>query len=112
MKQSITFDVDDVKQDVAGEKFEAGLSSSRARVLLTPKEESKLWRKVDLKLMPMISLMYLLCFMDRGNIGNAKLDGLITQLKLDGNQYNVALTLFFISYSILDCPAKCVSILA
>ncbi|KAI5990312.1 MFS general substrate transporter [Pisolithus orientalis] len=106
MKQSITFDVDDVKQDVAGEKFEAGLSSSRARVLLTPKEESKLWRKVDLKLMPMISLMYLLCFMDRGNIGNAKLDGLITQLKLDGNQYNVALTLFFISYSILDCPAN------
>ncbi|KIO01592.1 hypothetical protein M404DRAFT_16215 [Pisolithus tinctorius Marx 270] len=93
MKQSITFGVDDVKQDIAGEKFEAGLSSSRPRVLLTPKEESKLWRKVDLKLMPMIALMYLLCFMDRGN---AKLDGLITQLKLDGNQYNVALTLFFV----------------
>ncbi|KAI6143719.1 MFS general substrate transporter [Pisolithus tinctorius] len=106
MKQSITFGVDDVKQDIAGEKFEAGLSSSRPRVLLTPKEESKLWRKVDLKLMPMIALMYLLCFMDRGNIGNAKLDGLITQLKLDGNQYNVALTLFFVSYSILDCPAN------
>ncbi|KIN94861.1 hypothetical protein M404DRAFT_17159 [Pisolithus tinctorius Marx 270] len=94
MVQSITFDADDVQQDhIAGEKSEAGLSFPRAPVLLTPKEESQLWRKVDLKLMPVIALMYLLCFMDRGN---AKLDGLMTQLGLDGNQYNVALTLFFI----------------
>lgn len=107
MVQSITFDADDVQQDhIAGEKSEAGLSFPRAPVLLTPKEESQLWRKVDLKLMPVIALMYLLCFMDRGNIGNAKLDGLMTQLGLDGNQYNVALTLFFISFSILDCPAN------
>lgn len=67
MKQSITFDADDVRQDhIAGEKSEAGLSFSRAPVLLIPKEESQLWRKVDLKLMPIIALMYLLCFMDRG----------------------------------------------
>lgn len=33
---------------------------------LTKDEESKLWRKVDWHLMPILSLMYLLSFLDRG----------------------------------------------
>jgi hypothetical protein len=36
---------------------------------LTPEQESKLWRKIDLRLMPILSLMYLFSFLDRGNIG-------------------------------------------
>ncbi|KIJ14065.1 hypothetical protein PAXINDRAFT_13182 [Paxillus involutus ATCC 200175] len=63
---------------------------------ITEAEEIKLWRRIDLRLMPMISLMYLFSFMDRGNIGNAKLDGLMTQLNLTGDKYNIALTMFFI----------------
>jgi hypothetical protein len=35
--------------------------------------------------------MYLCAFLDRGNIGNAKLEGLTTQLNLTGNKYNIAL---------------------
>ncbi|KAI6100929.1 major facilitator superfamily domain-containing protein [Pisolithus croceorrhizus] len=88
MTQLVAFDSDDARQDIAGEKSEAVLSLPSARIPLTPKEESQLWLKVDLRLMPIIALMYLLCFLDRGN---AKLDGLMTQLKLDGNQYNIAL---------------------
>ncbi|KAJ6625864.1 hypothetical protein B0H10DRAFT_2001105 [Mycena sp. CBHHK59/15] len=33
--------------------------------VLTPAEERRLWRKVDLRLMPILSLMYLLSFLDR-----------------------------------------------
>jgi len=33
---------------------------------LTPEQERKLWRKVDMRLMPILSLMYLLAFLDRG----------------------------------------------
>ncbi|KIJ64854.1 hypothetical protein HYDPIDRAFT_132016 [Hydnomerulius pinastri MD-312] len=63
---------------------------------LTPEQEARLWRRIDLRLMPIITLMYLLSFMDRGcalNViaGNAKLDGLTTQLNLTGNKYNIAL---------------------
>ena len=36
---------------------------------LTPEQERKLWRKIDLWLMPMLTLMYLCSFLDRGNIG-------------------------------------------
>lgn len=33
---------------------------------LTEAQELKLWRKVDLRLMPILSLMYLFSFLDRG----------------------------------------------
>ncbi|KAF9558966.1 MFS general substrate transporter [Agrocybe pediades] len=75
---------------------------------LTAEQERKLWRKVDLRLMPILSLMYLLSFMDRGNIGNAKLQGLVTQLHLKGNEYNIALTMYFIPYCLFECPANLV----
>ncbi|KAI6041664.1 putative pantothenate transporter [Pisolithus marmoratus] len=77
-----------------------------AQVNLGPERERKLWRKIDVRLLPMISFMYLFSFMDRGNIGNAKLEGLVTQLHLTGSQFNTALSVFFISYSLFDFPAK------
>ncbi|KAG6330234.1 hypothetical protein ID866_8855 [Astraeus odoratus] len=62
-----------------------------ATVTLSPEQERKLWRKIDVRLLVIITLMYLFSFMDRGNIGNAKLEGLVTQLHLTGNQFNIAL---------------------
>ncbi|KAJ6521970.1 MFS general substrate transporter [Mycena vulgaris] len=75
---------------------------------LSAEEERKLWQKIDLRLMPILSLMYLLSFLDRGNIGNARLQGLETQLNLTGNKYNIALTMYFIPYCIFECPANMV----
>ena len=36
---------------------------------LTAAEEKRLWRKIDMRLMPILTLMYLCSFLDRGNIG-------------------------------------------
>ncbi len=33
---------------------------------LTPEQQKKLWRKIDLMLMPILTLMYLFSFLDRG----------------------------------------------
>ena len=41
-------------------------------------------------------------FLDRVNIGNAKLDGLLTDLKMTNGQYNAALSVFFVSYSLCE----------
>lgn len=49
-------------------------------------------RKVDYRLLPMLTLLYVLAFLDRGNIGNAKIAGMMDDLKLTGPQYNIALT--------------------
>ncbi|KAL4067488.1 major facilitator superfamily domain-containing protein [Scleroderma yunnanense] len=59
-----------------------------AHLEFTPEQARKLWRKIDLRLMPIMSLMYFFSFMDRGN---AKLEGMVTQLDLTGDRYNVAL---------------------
>ena len=41
--------------------------------VLTPQEEARLWRKIDLRIMPILTLMYLFSFVDRGNIGTSSL---------------------------------------
>lgn len=59
-------------------------------------EEKKLVRKIDLYLLPTIWLMYLLSYMDRTNIGNAKVAGMDVDIGLDSNQYSVILIVFFV----------------
>jgi hypothetical protein len=41
-------------------------------------------------------------FLDRTNIGNAKVDGLQTDLHMTNGQYNESLTIFFVSYAIFE----------
>ncbi|KAJ7723566.1 MFS general substrate transporter [Mycena metata] len=99
---------EDVKVKVEDELDFGGDSLLPPPPTLDDEQERKLWRKVDLRLMPILSLMYLLSFLDRGNIGNARLDGLQDQLNLTGNKYNIALTMYFIPYCLFECPANLV----
>ena len=51
-----------------GEAFDFGGDSSLPPPpQLTAEEEKRLWNKIDLRLMPILSLMYLCSFLDRGN---------------------------------------------
>lgn len=43
--------------------------------------------RLDLLLVPMMSAIYLLAFLDRANIGNARIAGLQDDLKLTDHQY-------------------------
>ncbi|KAE8242943.1 hypothetical protein A4X06_0g6662 [Tilletia controversa] len=62
-------------------------------------DEKKLMRKVDLTLIPWLSFLYLLSFLDRSAIGNASLYGLSTDLNLTPQQLNICITVFFFTYS-------------
>ncbi|KAM5545341.1 hypothetical protein V8D89_000954, partial [Ganoderma adspersum] len=75
---------------------------------LTPEEERRLWRKIDWHIVPIITIMYLCSFVDRSNIGNAKLQGIVTQLDLTGDRYNVALSLYFLAYNVCAIPSNLV----
>ncbi|KAF9259714.1 MFS general substrate transporter [Marasmius fiardii PR-910] len=70
------------------------------------KAEAKLRMKIDLMVVPTVSLLYLFCFIDRANIGNARLAGLETDLALTGNDYNAILSVFYISYIIFEIPSN------
>jgi MFS family permease len=69
-------------------------------------EDHRLLRKVDLRLLPVFTLLYLLSFLDRSNIGNAKIDGMTTDLGVSPASYNTALAIYFVGYVIFEIPAN------
>lgn len=75
-------------------------------VSYTAAEEKALVRKIDLILLPSLSILYLLSFLDRSNIANARIAGLATDLSLTSSEYSVALTLFFVGYVLFELPAN------
>ncbi|RVX72247.1 hypothetical protein B0A52_04451 [Exophiala mesophila] len=64
--------------------------------------DRKLLWKLDFTLIPWLTFLYLISFLDRTNIGNAKIDGLQEDLNMTNNEYNDTLTIFFISYSLFE----------
>lgn len=46
-------------------------------------------RKFDKHLVPWLFGLWLLAFIDRSNIGNPRSDGLLPDLELMGNQFNI-----------------------
>lgn len=46
-------------------------------------------RKVDLRLVPVLAVLYLFSHIDRANIGNAKIEGMMEDLGMSGIQYNI-----------------------
>lgn len=49
--------------------------------------------KIDLRVIPVLTLLYLLAFLDRVNISNAAIFGLKQELHLYGTEYNSALVI-------------------
>ncbi|KAF2675806.1 pantothenate transporter liz1 [Lentithecium fluviatile CBS 122367] len=76
------------------------------RITWTPEEEKALVRKIDTYMLPTIWLMYLLSYMDRTNIGNAKIAGMAHDLGLTSNQYSIALVVFFVTYVLFEAPSN------
>ncbi|KAG7445010.1 MFS general substrate transporter [Guyanagaster necrorhizus] len=69
-------------------------------------DERKLLRKIDIALVPWLSFLYLLSFLDRTSIGNAKLYHLEADLQITDKQYLLALTVFFFSYALFEVPSN------
>lgn len=73
---------------------------------IDPGAEKKLLWKCDLHVVPVISLLYMLAFLDRINIGNARIQGLEVDLHMRGSDYSVALFVFFIPYILFEVPSN------
>ncbi|KAK2486172.1 hypothetical protein H9L39_00099 [Fusarium oxysporum f. sp. albedinis] len=69
-------------------------------------EARRILRKVDYRVVPLLTIMYLIAFIDKANIGNAKIAGMNDELGLTGRQYNIVLTVFFIPYALLEVPSN------
>ncbi|UPK89512.1 hypothetical protein LCI18_000447 [Fusarium solani-melongenae] len=69
-------------------------------------------RKIDYRLLPITATIYLLCYLDRSNIGNARIlnsdtgDDIMQTLSLTSHQYTIALMLFLVAYSLFEAPSN------
>ncbi|KAI0384737.1 putative MFS transporter [Hypomontagnella monticulosa] len=66
----------------------------------------KLIRKVDLHLLPMLGLMYMLNFLDRNNLAQARLGTLEEDLGMTGTDFNLATSILFVGYILMQLPSN------
>ncbi|KAL4263474.1 MFS transporter superfamily protein [Pleurotus pulmonarius] len=66
--------------------------------------ESVVWRKVDICVV--VTVFYLLSWLDRTNLGNARIAGLQTDLRLTNNQYSISLTMTLIPFLCSGLPVN------
>ncbi|KAF8469181.1 major facilitator superfamily domain-containing protein [Kalaharituber pfeilii] len=72
----------------------------------TAEELKHLQRRLDFRIVPICAILYLLCFLCRQNIGNAKTYHMLETLPLTSKEYHLALTTFFFTYSTFDIPCN------
>lgn len=53
-----------------------------------------------------LSFLYLICFLDRTNIGNAKIAGLLQDVPMSTNQFGSTLSVFFVAYAVFEALAN------
>lgn len=85
---------------------ETGLENDNT--FIDPGIEKRVVRKCDLRVVPPTLILFMLSFLDRVNIGNAAIQGLPEDLKMDGTMFNVALLILFIPFILLEIPSNLV----
>ncbi|KAI8090232.1 major facilitator superfamily domain-containing protein [Gilbertella persicaria] len=94
------------KTDLDAPQYEDGEVNSIHELQIKPEVEKKLVRTLDYRLMIWAFFGYFANGLDRNNMPNAQTTGLSEDLNLVSNQYNWALTMFFIGYIVLQIPAN------
>ncbi|KAF2752085.1 MFS general substrate transporter [Sporormia fimetaria CBS 119925] len=104
--------------DHTGERGEKGLyaenltaasSSEQAgeEFTWTEAEEKAVRNKLDKWIMPLTTGLYLLCFLDRANVGNARIMGMGVELDLErGVRFNWVTSIFYIIYIFVEVPSN------
>ncbi|EEU43561.1 uncharacterized protein NECHADRAFT_82961 [Fusarium vanettenii 77-13-4] len=71
-------------------------------ILVPEKLSTHIRRKFDRHVMPLVCVLYVLSYLDRGNIGNAKTAGAQDDLGLSDSQWAWVLNSFYICYTLFE----------
>jgi hypothetical protein len=94
--------------------LEKQLPPSETRVLspspspFTTINPTSLLLKLDFHILPILYLLLMIMFIDRANMGNVKIEGILEDLKMGGNDYNVALLIYTAPFVTLELPSALV----
>ncbi|KAK5937283.1 hypothetical protein PMZ80_010583 [Knufia obscura] len=90
--------IETVPPTVITERTDLGLSE------LDQKRAVRLRWKIDLWILPMLTIIYLLAAMDRSDIGNAQVAGMQKAIGATGHQWSLAVSLFYVGFIIGHPP--------
>ncbi|KAL4808084.1 major facilitator superfamily domain-containing protein [Aspergillus unguis] len=69
--------------------------------------QKKVMQRIDLRLLPILGIMYSISLIDRTNLGLAFVAGLEEDLGLDvGNRYTIIVMVFFVAYIVFEIPSN------
>ncbi|PVH72275.1 major facilitator superfamily transporter [Cadophora sp. DSE1049] len=78
----------------------------------TEEQSKAVVRKQDWRIIPLAAFIYLLCYLDRANIGNARVlnkdsgNSLLQDTHMTQHQYIIALMVFLIAYALFEVPSN------
>lgn len=84
----------------------SGDRSESPSTVFDPLLEKQVWRKLDMWILPVVAMFYFLSFLDRSNIGNARVAGLQKDLKMTNKEYSIALTVTYVPYIVAELPSN------
>lgn len=86
--------------------------SGSSPALTDPVRTRRIVRAIDLRLLPLCAWIYLLNYLDRGNIGNARVlnsetqDSLVQVARITPTQYAIVLSMFSLAYAAFEVPSN------
>ncbi|KAJ8130107.1 hypothetical protein O1611_g3527 [Lasiodiplodia mahajangana] len=78
---------------------------------ITDAERALRWKQ-DKRIIPLSAGIYFLCYLDRSNIGNAKIlnasthNDLLTEANISNSQFTIALFVFLVAYGVFEVPSN------
>jgi hypothetical protein len=86
-------------------KERAAMSQSAAATLVTADDKNAVYKRITLRLIPFIFICYLFNYLDRVNVGFAKLQ-MLDALKFSETVYGLGAGIFFIGYVLCGVPSN------
>ncbi|KLU81121.1 hypothetical protein MAPG_00216 [Magnaporthiopsis poae ATCC 64411] len=111
-KQSAAAPDMDAVEDTKRESGSAVVDESMPPQSYTAEEERALVWKQDRAILPLSAAIYFLCYLDRSNIGNARIlnaatgHDMQTETGTTSYQFTIALMVFLIAYAIFEVPSN------
>lgn len=69
-----------------------------ARYTVSPGITIRIRLLIVSSILPILALLFLMSFLDRTNVGNAKILGLEADLSITDHQYDIGLAVFYLTY--------------
>ncbi|KAM0808743.1 putative Major facilitator superfamily (MFS) profile domain-containing protein [Seiridium cardinale] len=93
-------------QNDADEAYKVFAAQGGEVIVMTPEEERRLLRKIDLNLMPLLCIVYGLNYLDKTTVSYASVMGIKADINLIGQDYSWIGSMFYFGYLAWEWPTN------